>query len=86
LWHPTRKNLMFSVQNGSVWQSSDEGMSWEKVLASKLEDETVAELHWASGYDKLYAIGFARGIFVHDLVVQSASYGGSVGLAKEEER
>ena len=67
LWNPVEQQLMFSVQNGIVWKSSDCGASWVSIDASEIGSEAVAELYWAFDYQKLYAVGFARGVFVQNI-------------------
>lgn len=67
LWHPGQEQLMFVVQNGTVWKSSSLGASWEVIGTSAIGRDEVSELHWGSGYEKLYAVGFARGVFVQSI-------------------
>ncbi|HEX5000506.1 MAG TPA: hypothetical protein VFY29_19945 [Terriglobia bacterium] len=68
LWHPTRTRMMFSVQNGTVWASADSGVTWQRVDISSAPNEAVLELQWSPNYDKLYAIGSTRGVFVRNVM------------------
>ncbi len=62
LWHPTQRQLMFMVQNGTPWKSLDSGASWEPMDPAEFGGEEISELFWASDFTKLYAVGFARGV------------------------
>jgi photosystem II stability/assembly factor-like uncharacterized protein len=64
LWHPTKSQMMFSVQNGLVWASHDSGATWGRIDISTAPNEAVSGLHWSPDYDKLYAVGSTRGVFV----------------------
>ena len=78
LWHPTDKNLMYAVQNGLVYRSSDGGTAWDWIKTEELEGDSISNLHWASDHLRLYAVTFARGIFVQNLsLASSAATGGS---------
>jgi hypothetical protein len=79
LWHPQDKNLMFAVQNGLAYRSSDGGATWDWIRTDELEGDSILNLHWASDHLRLYAVTFARGIFVQNLSSASsaAATGGS---------
>lgn len=78
LWHPQDKNLMFAVQNGLPYKSTDSGTTWDSVKTDELEGDSILNLHWASDHSRLYAVTFARGIFVQNLsLASSGATGGS---------
>jgi len=78
LWHPVDRNLMFALQNGLVYKSSDGGVTWDWIRTDELEGDSILNLHWASDHLRLYAVTFARGIFVQNLsLASSAAIGGS---------
>jgi len=78
LWHPTEMNLMFAVQNGLAYRSSDGGATWDWIRTDELEGDSILSLHWASDHLRLYAMTFARGIFVQNLSsASSVTTGGS---------
>jgi photosystem II stability/assembly factor-like uncharacterized protein len=80
LWHPVNKNLIFAVQNGLAYKSSDGGATWDWIRTDELEGDSILNLHWASDHLRLYAVTFARGIFVQNLSLASsaAATGGSI--------
>jgi photosystem II stability/assembly factor-like uncharacterized protein len=78
LWHPLQKNLMYAVQHGLLYKSSDAGTIWERIKTDELGSDSILDLHWASDHSKLYAVTFARGIFVQNLsLANSVATGGS---------
>jgi len=77
LWHPTELRLMFAVQNGLVYRSTDGGATWDWVRTDELEGDSILDLHWASDHLRLYAMTFARGIFVQNLSAASSVAKGS---------
>jgi photosystem II stability/assembly factor-like uncharacterized protein len=78
LWHPAQKNLMYAVQHGLLYRSSDGGTVWERIKTDELGGDSILNLHWASDHSKLYAVTFARGIFVQNLsLANSVATGGS---------
>jgi photosystem II stability/assembly factor-like uncharacterized protein len=72
LWHPTDRTMMFAVQNGLLYQSADGGLTWESIRIDELEGDSISDLHWGSDYLRLYAVTFARGIFVQNLSLASS--------------
>jgi len=84
LWHPTDKALMFAVQNGLLYKSSNGGMTWVSVRTDELEGDSISDLHWASDHLRLYALTFARGIFVQNLsLASSVATGGSKSITAD---
>jgi photosystem II stability/assembly factor-like uncharacterized protein len=84
LWHPTDKSMMFAVQNGLLYKSSTGGTAWDSVRTDELEGDSISDLHWASDHLRLYAVTFARGIFVQNLsVASSVTTGGSKSLTAD---
>jgi photosystem II stability/assembly factor-like uncharacterized protein len=78
LWHPSQKNLMYAVQHGLLYKTSDGGTIWEQIKTEELGGDSILNLHWASDHSKLYAVTFARGIFVQNLsLANSVATGGS---------
>lgn len=67
LWHPLRRNIVFAIQNGMTWQSQDGGHRWERFRTSPTGIESVLRLHWSANYERVYAVDFVRGIFVHSV-------------------
>ena len=68
LWHPVQHELMFAVQNGVPMKSVNGGAGWEPMESSDFSGEEISELYWGSDFSKLYAVGFARGLFVRNVV------------------
>ena len=68
LWHPHQRQIMFAVQNGVPWASIDGGASWESMESANFRGEAISEIYWGSDYSKLYAVGFARGVFVRSVL------------------
>jgi photosystem II stability/assembly factor-like uncharacterized protein len=84
LWHPVNKNLMFAVQNGFAYKSSDGGATWDRVRTDELEGDSILNLHWASDHLRLYAVTVARGIFVQNLsLASSVVNGGSKSITAD---
>jgi len=71
VWHPKENSLMYAVQSGRVYGSSDGGTTWESVRTEELAGDSILNLHWASDYSRLYAVTFARGIFTQNLSLVS---------------
>ena len=78
LWHPSLKNLMYAVQHGLLYRTADGGATWEWIRTDAAQSDSILNLYWASDYSRLYALTFARGIFVQDLsLASSVATGGS---------
>jgi hypothetical protein len=69
---------MFAVQHGLVYSSADGGATWTWIRTDELKGDSILNLHWASDHLRLYAVTFARGIFVQNLsLASSLATGGS---------
>lgn len=78
LWHPLQRNLMYAVQHGLLYKSPDSGVTWERLKTDELGGDSILNLQWASDHSRLYAVTFARGIFVQNLsLASSVATGGS---------
>jgi len=71
LWHPYQKNLMYALQNGVPYVTFDGGANWEELRTDELGSDSILDLHWAADHSKVYAVTFARGIFVQSLSLAS---------------
>jgi photosystem II stability/assembly factor-like uncharacterized protein len=77
LWHPRQENLMYAVQNGVPFASLDGGSSWEEIKTDEIGTDSILDLHWAADHSKLYAVTFARGLYVQPLSFASLAASGS---------
>lgn len=78
LWHPQQRNLMFAVQNGEAYSSTDGGITWNEIRTDEFEGDSILNLHWSADHSRLYALTSARGIFAQGLsLATSAPTGGS---------
>ena len=66
LWHPSDVSVMFAVQFGNVYKSSDRGMNWRSLDNGAMNGDSVSELRWSTDHSELYAVTFARGVFVRN--------------------
>jgi hypothetical protein len=71
LWHPFQKNLMYALQNGIPYVSIDGGSRWEELRTDEIGTDSILDLHWAADHSKVYAVTFARGLFVQSLSTAS---------------
>jgi photosystem II stability/assembly factor-like uncharacterized protein len=71
LWHPYQQNLMYALQNGLPFGSRDGGNSWEEIRSDEIGADSILDLHWAADHSKLYAVTFARGLYVQRLSLAS---------------
>jgi photosystem II stability/assembly factor-like uncharacterized protein len=71
LWHPYQKNLMYALQNGIPYVSIDGGSRWEELRTDEIGTDSILDLHWAADHSKVYAVTFARGLFVQSLSTAS---------------
>ena len=77
LWHPYQESLMYAVQNGVPFASRDGGSSWEEIRTDEIGTDSILDLHWAADHSKLYAVTFARGLYVQTLSLASMAAPGS---------
>lgn len=77
LWHPYQDNLMYAVQNGLPFASFDGGSSWQETGTDEIGADSVLDLHWAADHSRLYAVTFARGLYVQHLSFASIAASGS---------
>jgi len=77
LWHPYQKNLMYALQNGTPFVTVDGGTRWDELRTDEIGNDSILDLHWAADHSKVYAVTFARGLFVQDLSFASASLSAS---------
>jgi photosystem II stability/assembly factor-like uncharacterized protein len=67
LWHPYQTDLMYALQNGTPYVSVDGGSRWEELRTDEIGNDSILDLHWAADHSKVYAVTFARGLFVQSL-------------------